>query len=67
MSRCSVNKVDVSEESMDGKHLVITCSLTIRDQEIQTHALIHCGATGRGYMDQDVDHHQEIPVHELKA
>jgi len=51
---------------MEGKHLVITCSLTIHDQVIQTHALIDCGATGIAFMDQDFARHHEIPLKELK-
>jgi hypothetical protein len=58
--------VNVLEESMEGKHLVITCSLTIRDYVIHTHALIDCGATGIAFMDQDFAHHHEVPLKELK-
>jgi hypothetical protein len=38
---------------MEGKHLVITCSLTVNNQEIPTHALIDCGAMGIAFIDQD--------------
>jgi hypothetical protein len=58
--------VDVFEGSMEGKHLVITCSLTIRDQVIQTHALIDCGETGIAFMNQDFARHHEVPLKELK-
>jgi len=51
---------------MEGKHLVITCSLTINNQEIPTHALIDCGATGIAFMDQDFARHHQIPLPELK-
>jgi len=51
---------------MEGKHLVITCSLTIQDRVIQTHALIDCGATGIAFMDQDFARHHEVPLKELK-
>jgi hypothetical protein len=51
---------------MKGKHLVITCSLTIRDQVIQTHALTDCGATGIAFMDQDFARHHEVQLKELK-
>jgi hypothetical protein len=50
---------------MDGKHLVITCTLTVNTQEIPTHALIHCGATGIAFMDQDFACHHQIPHQEL--
>ena len=58
--------MDVLEESIEGKHLVITCSLTIGDQVIQTHALIDCGATGIAFMDQDFARHHKVPLQQLK-
>jgi hypothetical protein len=64
--RLSVCKVEVLEGSMEGKHLVITCSLTVNNQEIPTHALIACGATGIAFMDQDFVRHHHIPVQQLK-
>jgi hypothetical protein len=51
---------------MEGKHLVITCSLTVNNQEIPTHALIDCRATGIPFMDQDFAHHHLISLQELK-
>jgi hypothetical protein len=51
---------------MEGKHLGITCSFTIDDQVIQTHALRDCGATGIAFMDRDFARHHTIPLHELK-
>jgi hypothetical protein len=66
ISRFSISKVDVLEGSMEGKHLVITGSLTIRDQMIQTHALIDCGAKGIAFMDQDFARHHEVPLKEEK-
>jgi hypothetical protein len=51
---------------MEGKHLVITCSLTIGDQEIQTHVLIFSGATGIAFINQDFARHHQIPLRELK-
>jgi len=66
ISRLSVSKVEVLEGSMEGKHLVITCTLTVNDQEIPTHVLIDCGATGIAFMDQDFACHDHIPLQELK-
>ena len=60
----SVSKVEVLEGSMDGKHLVITCTLTMNNQEIPTHALTDCGATGIAFMDQDFARHHQMPVQE---
>jgi hypothetical protein len=58
--------VDVSEGSNEAKHLVITFSLTILDQVIQTHALIDCKATGIALIDQDFSRHHKVPLQELK-
>ena len=66
ISRLPVSKVEILEGSMDGKHLVITCSLTVNDPEIPTHALIDCGATGIAFMDQDFSRHHQIPLQEMK-
>jgi hypothetical protein len=54
--------VDVLEASMEGKHLVITCSLSIHDQVIQTHALIDCGATEIAFMDPEFACDNNIPL-----
>jgi hypothetical protein len=51
---------------MEGKHLVITCSLTVNNKEIPTHALINCGATGIAFMDQDFAYLYQIPLQELR-
>ena len=66
ISRLSVSKVQVLEGSMEGKHLVITCSLTVNNREIPTHSLIDCGATGIAFMDQDFARNHQIPLQELK-
>ena len=64
--RLSVSKVEVLEGSMEGKHLVITCTLTVNNREIPTHALIDCGATSIAFMDQDFGRHHQIPLQELR-
>jgi len=61
----SVSKVEVLAGSMEGKHLVITCLLIVNNQEISTHALIDCGATGIVFMDQDFARHHQIQLQEL--
>jgi hypothetical protein len=66
ISRLSVSKEKVLEGSMEGKHLVITCSLAVKKKVILTHALIDCGATGIAFIDQDFACHHQIPLQELK-
>ena len=62
ISCLSVSKVEVLEGSMEGKHLVITCTLTVNNDEIPIHALIDCGATGIAFMDQHFGHLHQIPL-----
>jgi hypothetical protein len=57
--------VEVLEESIEGKHLVITCTLTAKNQEIPTYALIDCGARGIAFLDQDFAHHHHVPLQKL--
>ena len=66
ISRLSVSKVEVLEGSMEGKHLVITCTLTVNNQEIPTHALIDYGATGIAFMDHDFAHHHDRPLQDVR-
>jgi hypothetical protein len=52
---------------MEWKHLVITCTLTMKGKEIPTmHALIDCGATGIVFMDQDFVRHHRRGLQERK-
>jgi hypothetical protein len=51
---------------MEGKHLVITCSFTVNSQEVPTHSLMDCGATGVAAMDQDFTRYYQIPLQVLK-
>lgn len=59
--------MQVLEKSMLGKHLVITCKLTVNTQKIPTDVLIDCGATGVPCMDPDFSCHQMIPLRKLKV
>jgi hypothetical protein len=45
---------------MESKHLVVKCSLKIKDKVIDTHALIDCGATGIVFIDKDCVHHDQL-------
>ena len=52
---------------MEGKHFVVSCSLTIGNKIIHTHALIDCGATGISFVDKDFAHHHQLPLKTLKT
>jgi predicted aspartyl protease len=51
---------------MDGKYLVMICTLSLNSKHIPTHALIDCGATGYDFIDQDFANHHELPLYPLK-
>ena len=65
ISRLSVCKVEVLEVSMEGEDLVITCTLTVNNQEISTNVLIDCGSTGIAFLDRDFAHIHTTPLQEL--
>jgi predicted aspartyl protease len=52
---------------MDGKHLVVMCTLSLNGKEIPTHTLIDCGATGYAFIDQDFAHCHKLPLRLLKT
>jgi hypothetical protein len=66
ISQLLVSKVEVLKGSMEGKQLVITCTLTLNNQEIPTHALIVCGAIGIAFLDQYLARHHQIPLLKLR-
>ena len=66
ISRLSVSKVELLAGSMAGKHLVITCTLTVMNQEISTHVRFDRRATGIAFMHQDFAHHHLIALQGVK-
>jgi predicted aspartyl protease len=63
----AVKDVAIKEGSMDGKHLVVTCTLSLNGKDIPTHTLIDCGAMGYAFIDQDFANHHELPLRLLKT
>lgn len=54
------------EGLMEVRHLVITCILTMNNQEIPTQMLIHSGTTHIAFMDQNFACHHQIRIQQLK-
>ena len=52
VSAISLMEVELTEDQLDGKYIVISCSLSFGDIRVQTHALIDCGATGFAFIDE---------------
>jgi hypothetical protein len=51
---------------MERKHLVVKCSLKIRDRLIDTHAVMDCGATGMAFVEQEFVCHHQLEEKELQ-
>jgi len=64
--RLSVSEVEAIAESMEGKFLVITWTLTLNNQDIRPHALINCGARRIEFIEEDFTCHCPIQLHYLK-
>jgi predicted aspartyl protease len=62
-----VKDAAIEEGSMDGNHLVVTCTLSLNHKEISTYALIDCGATGYAFIDQDFANHHQLSRRPLKT
>jgi hypothetical protein len=67
ISSSAVKDAAIEEGSMDGNHLIVTCTLSLNNKEIPTHALIDCGATGCAFIDQDFANHHQLSPHPLKT
>ena len=65
----SGNSLSTIEEegSLDGNHLVVTCTLTNSTNKIHTHALIDCRATGYAFIDEDFVRHHQLPLYRLQT
>jgi hypothetical protein len=66
ISQFSIQSTEIKESSMVRKHLVVKYSLKIGDRTIDTHALIHCGATGIAFIDKDCVRHHQLEEKELR-
>ena len=51
ISTVSLTEVELTEDQLDGKHIVISCSLSFGNICVQTHALIDYGAAGYAFID----------------
>jgi len=51
---------------MEGRYLGKTCTWTMNNQEIPTHVLINCAATGITFNNQDIACHHQIALRAFK-
>jgi transposase InsO family protein len=57
---------DAELRYLEGKHLVVSCTLSYLNTSLRTYALIDSGATGFAFVDQGFADHHDIPVTPLK-
>jgi hypothetical protein len=62
-----VNEAAIEERGMDGKHLVVTCTLCLNNCKIPTHTLIDCAATGYAFIDKDFTELHQLPLYPLET
>ena len=55
------------EAALDGAHLVIDCLIADKGKEIETHALIDCGASGFAFIDEKFVSQHNLPRHQLRV
>jgi hypothetical protein len=65
VSGFALQKIRAEEVSLDGKHLVITCTIIVNENPIRTYALIDCGATGIAFMDESFARRHQVPLEKL--
>ena len=66
ISSASLSSKAIEEGSMDGEHLIVTCTLSNCEKKIRTHALIDTGATGFSFIDENFASHHHLPLLPLK-
>ena len=66
VSAVRLTEVELTEDQLDGKHIVISCSLSFGDIRVQTHALIDCGASGYAFRGEGFARQYQIPQIQLK-
>src|SRR3954470_17373672 len=67
VSLCStvLSSVALTEKEMDGKHLVISCTLASHNTSISSYALIDSGASGNGFIDESYVRCQNLLIKKL--
>jgi predicted aspartyl protease len=66
ISSTAVKDIAIKEGSIDRNYLVIMYTLSLKNKEIPTYALIDCGATGYAFIDQDFANHYQLLLCPLK-
>jgi hypothetical protein len=67
VSGFALQKIRAEEVSLDGKHLVITCTIIVNENSICTYTLIDCGATVMAFtsMHESFARRHQVPLEKL--
>src|SRR6266576_1418700 len=66
VSGVAFQDVEIQGKTMNGKHLIVTCTIFVDTKSIRTYALIDCEATGLAFVDEEFARHNQLPLQQLK-
>ena len=58
----SISAFSISEDSLDGRHFVVSIELSVENRVLHTHALIDCGASGYAFIDSSFAQRNSLPL-----
>ena len=58
----SISAFSISEDSLDGRHFVVSIELSVENRVLHTHALIDCGASGYAFFDSSFAQRNSLPL-----
>jgi hypothetical protein len=67
LSESALRDMGIEEGSMDGKHLVVTCTLSDCENKIPTKSLIDCEATRFSFIGENFVRQHNLPMFKLRV
>ena len=61
----TISACSLTEESLEGNHLVLSCTLSNGNNIINTYSIVDCGASGKAFIDLSFTQFHKIPLHPL--
>ena len=63
--KVTISACSLMEESLEGDHLVLSCTLSNGNDIINAYSMIDCGASGKAFIDLSFVQFYKIPLHHL--
>ena len=57
---------EINESTMDGSHLIVKCTIQDSSQQIRSHALVDCRASGFAFVDEAFVRQHNLPLSKLR-